>query len=105
MEEVEVMVVVVAVGFGATVREALAEPEQPFLSVAVTVKGKVPVAAGVPDTRPELEMLSHVGAPVSDHASGVAVLPVAVNCWLYATLNVAAKAPVGVTVIAGQAAG
>jgi hypothetical protein len=104
-EEVDVIAVVVATGFGATVSETLEIPAQPFLSVAVTVNGNVPVAAGVPERRPVVEMLSHVGAPLSDHASGVAVLPVAANCCEYATPIVAATAPDGVTLITGQASG
>jgi hypothetical protein len=105
LEEVEVMAVVVATGFGVTVTETLAMPVQPFLSVAVTVNGNVPVAAGVPETRPVLEMLSHDGAPPSDQVSGVAVLPVAANCCEYATPSDAARAPDGVTVITGQVCG
>jgi hypothetical protein len=55
VELVDVMlVVVVPVGARFTVRVTLALPEQPFWSVAVTVKLKVLAAVGVPESTPVL---------------------------------------------------
>jgi hypothetical protein len=99
------MVVAVVEGFGATVSDTLALPGQLLWSVAVTVKGNVPVAVGVPESRPELElMFSPDGAPLVAHVSGVTPLE-AENCCINATPIVASvKVPAGDTVIVGQPA-
>jgi hypothetical protein len=72
----------------------------PTLSVAATVKLKVPAALGVPLSTPALLNASPVGSvPTATEKATGAVPPVALIVWLYGTLIVVAGSVAGFTVI------
>jgi hypothetical protein len=77
----------------------VADPVQPFASVAVTVKEKFPGSNGVPASSPEPEKASPGGnvPPVIANANG-AVPELAANCWPYGTPTAAGNRETGVMV-------
>src|SRR5260221_4124346 len=69
-------------------------PLHVFVSVAFTVIGKVPVCVGVPERTPAVESDIPVGSvPLAIVNVAEPRMPVAVNVWLKAVLNVAAVTP------------
>ncbi len=77
---------------------------KPFVSVAVTVKEKVPVAVGVPERTPAAESVRPAGsvpAVTEKEKGGVLAVPAAVRVWLYAWVFTPPGSVVGLSVIVG----
>ncbi len=78
-------------------------PKQPFVSVAVTVIGKLPLTVGVPERTPValLRVMPAGSAPVSLHVT-VPRMPVLVKVWLKGASTVPVLTPGLVTVTVWQ---